>query len=157
MTPESVLAREFHFPVGVTILDDAAQSAAGLGRSLVLRIFSSPPADRRAIAEIVGRIPELLLALDKRASGEGLGRLCVLMPQRDDALSRAAEALAETLVRYGAGHLAARPVQVNLLRHPPTPEGSRRAADMVRALFGGRLDGVRGQVFVLRDLEGASP
>lgn len=155
MTIELALARESHFPADVTILDDAMRPDCGLGRRLVLRLFSSPPADRHAIAEVAVRIPELLLTLNRPAPGEGLGRLCVLLPQRDDVLSRAAAALIETLVRYGAGHLATRPVQVNLLRHPATPEGACRAADMVCALFGGRLDGVRGQVFVLHDLEAA--
>lgn len=150
----SMRAGEGRFPADALVLDDGAQAS---GRNLVLRLFGSPPADQRAIAETVGRIPELLRALDEAASDGEPGRLCVLIPQRDDVLSRAAEALAETLVRYGAGHLAMRPVQVNLLRHPPTAEGRRRAADMVRALFGGRLDGVRGQVFVLRDLQGAPP
>lgn len=146
-------AGEDRFPAGVLVLDDAAQAVGG--RRLVLRLFETAPTDQRAIAETVGRIPELLLALDGRAPDGEPGRLCVLMPQRDDLLSRAAAALAETLVRYGAGHLATRSVQVNLLRHPPTAEGRRRAADMVRSLFSGRLDGVRGQVFVLRDLQEA--
>jgi hypothetical protein len=145
-------AWEDHLPTEAVVLDGSASEAVE-GRSLVLRLLASPPADPDAVTEAASRIPQLLHILDRRdAPDGGLARLCVLLPRRDDELSRAANALAETLVRYGAGHLAMRPVQVNLLRHPPTSEGLRRAADMVRALFGGRLDGVRGQVFDLSDL-----
>lgn len=149
-------ARPGLFPADAVVLDDAAQAGCVQGRNLILQLFTAPPIDRRAISEAAARIPELLQVLDRAAPGDGPARLCVLLPRRDDAMSRAAAALAETLVRYGAGHLARRPVQVNLLRHPATPEGLQRAAGMVRALFGGRLDGVRGQVFDLHDLEEVS-
>lgn len=151
-----MIARNNLFPADAVILNNAAQDSCVRGRHLILQLFAAPPTCRRAISEAAARIPELLHALDEDVSGDGPGRLCVLLPRWDDAMGRAAGALAETLVRYGAGHLVKRPVQVNLLRHPPTPEGLRRAAALVRALFSGRLDGVRGQIFDLRDLEDVS-
>lgn len=152
---EAMEAWRERLPADAVVLDGGADGSVR-GRSLVLRLLTEPPADGGAVTQAASRIPQLLHALDLDAPDGGLGRLCVLLPRRGDELSQAAGALAETLVRYGAGHLALRPVQVNLLRHPPTPEGLGRAADMVSALFGGRLDGVRGQVFDLNDLGEAS-
>lgn len=148
-------------PADVELLDETSPASASPASpspdGVVLRLFASAPTDRQAMVEAAARIPDLLLSLDAAASDGRLRRLCVLLPLHDSILGAEAGALAETLVRYGAGHLAQRPVQVNLVRHPPTPEGERRAEDMVASLFGGRLDGVRGQVFTLRDLMGEAP
>jgi hypothetical protein len=146
-----VKAGDEGFPAEGEALDDGAP------REVVLRLFESPPADRQTVAEAAGRIPDLLRSLDAAASDGRLRRLCVIVPERTDVLGAAACALVETLVRYGAAHLVHRPVQVNLVRHRPTPEGERRAAEMAASLFGGRLDGVRGQVFTLRDIAGEAP
>ncbi|MDC7683741.1 hypothetical protein PQU92_10670 [Asticcacaulis sp. BYS171W] len=127
---------------------DALQGAGT--RNLVMPIAA--PANRAEVSNIACRIPQALRLLDAMATGDTSYRLCVLIAQADDPLTHSLAALSETLIRYGTGHLTMRPVQVNLLRYRTTPEGYLRAADMVSALFSGRLDGVCGQVFVLNDL-----
>jgi hypothetical protein len=143
------------YPAWAEVLDGAAPVSVSADQ-VVLRLFLSSPTEHDGVVEAAGRVPALLRHLDAVAAAGRSRRLCVVVPDRKGVLDVAAIALVETLVRYGAAHLVHRPVQVNLVRHPPTPEGERRAAAMTAALFGGRLDAVRGQVFTLRDIDGGA-
>lgn len=71
----------------------------------------------------------------------------------DEVGSRVGRAVCRTLVRYAAGHLAARDVRVNLVRAEGRrgPELAARTSRAALALASGWLDAVRGQELVIGD------